>query len=384
MPKTAAQHRAAPAQPQVSPPAHSERLISLDAFRGLTMALMVLVNNAGSGAIYYQFKHAEWNGWTIADTIFPSFIWIVGVAITIALGKRVASGVPKSRLLTQATRRACILFVFGLIVYLAPAFDLSTQRILGVLQRIAICYLIAVALYLSTGVRGQILWTLGLLAAYWMLMTLVPVPGYGPGNLSVEGNFAHYIDRIVLGAHNYHSTQTWDPEGVVSTLPAIATGLLGLLAGRLLTLQRSLAERCVWLFITGSGLLFAALVCDIWMPINKHLWTSSFSLFMAGLDFLVFAGFLWLVDGCGYRKYVKPFTIMGMNAIAVYMVSELFAEVLEEVQAGGDSLQSWIYQHLFASIASPPTAAMLYAVAFTLLMYALAYALYRKKWFLRV
>lgn len=382
MPKTAE----APAGEELRPPppSTSERLISLDAFRGLTIALMIMANNAGSGAMYYQFQHAEWNGWTIADTIFPSFIWIVGVAITIALGKRLAAGTPKQRLITQATRRAAILFVFGLIIYAVPNFDLSTQRILGVLQRIAICYFIAVLIYLGTNVRGQIVWTLGLLASYWMLMTLVPVPGYGPGNLSVDGNFAHYIDRIVLGHHNYHSTKTWDPEGVVSTIPSIATAVLGLLAGRLLTIRRSLAERCVWMFITGSALMFTAFVCEIWMPINKHLWTSSFSLFMAGLDFLIFGGFLWLIDGCGYKKFVKPFTIFGMNAITVYMVSELFSELLHAIPVGGSNLRRWIFQNLFASMATPQTAAFLYALAFTLLMYLLGYALYRKKWFLRV
>src|SRR5204862_340761 len=156
------------------------------------------------------------------------------VAITLSLGKRLAEGVPKSKLLPQIFRRAAILFVFGLAVYVYPQFDLDTQRILGVLQRVAICYLAASLIFLHTGVRGQLLWLVGLLAAYWMMMTLIPVPGYGPGRLDVEGNFAHYVDRLVLGRHNYGSTKTWDPEGLVSTLPAIATSLFGLLAGQIL------------------------------------------------------------------------------------------------------------------------------------------------------
>src|ERR1022692_3291703 len=211
----------------------ASRLVSLDAFRGATIALMVLVNNAGSGRDSYpQLEHAAWHGWTITDTVFPSFVWIVGVAITLSLGKRLAGGTSKSRLMAQVARRAAVLFALGLAVYAFPSFDLGTQRILGVLQRIAICYLIASAIYLFTGVRGQILWIVGLFAAYWMMMTLIPVPGYGPGRLDVEGNFAHYIDRLVLGAHNYANTRTWDPEGVVSTLPAIATALFGVLAAR--------------------------------------------------------------------------------------------------------------------------------------------------------
>ncbi len=366
----------------------SERLVSLDAFRGLTMALMVVVNTAGSDAIYHQFKHADWNGWTIADTIFPSFVWIVGVAISLVLGRKIESGVPRSRLLRQAARRALVLYVLGLIVYVAPRYDLSTQRLLGVLQRIAICYLIATAIYLYTGFRTQILLTVGLLAAYWMLLVFGTVPQYGTGNLSVEGNLEHYVDRIVLGAHNYAQTKTWDPEGILSTIPAIATALFGVLGGYLLRWQRQLAEKVTWFLVIGNLLLSVGLVCDIWMPINKHIWTSSFAIFMAGLDFVVFGMMLWFVDGCGYKRPVRPLAIMGMNAITVYMVSELFAEFLGDFRlatsAGKRSVQELIYRAAFLNFFSDSTAALLYGIAFMLLMYAVAYGLYRRRWFLRV
>jgi predicted acyltransferase len=367
------------------PGAKSERLVSLDAFRGLTMMLMVLVNNAGSGAIYYQFKHSPWNGWTIADTIFPSFLWIVGVAITLSLGARLNQGAPPGKLFGQILRRAAILYVLGLIVYVAPAFDPSTQRLLGVLQRIAICYLIVSIIYLTAGIRGQLLWIAGLLASYWVMMMLIPVPGYGAGNLSIAGNFAHYVDHLVLGRHNYAATKTWDPEGIVSTLPSIATALFGIMAGHLLRLKRPLTERIVWLYLTGTCLIFIALICDIWMPINKSLWTSSFSLFMAGLDFVVFAGFVWLIDGLGWKRWARPFVIMGMNAIAVYMLSELLDELLSNIgTASVSSVRSWISHTIFAPLGSPATSAMLYALAYTALMYAFSYFLYRNKWFLRV
>src|SRR5581483_10290572 len=191
----------------------SQRLTSLDVFRGATMALMVLVNDPGGPVSYPPLEHSEWNGWTPTDVVFPSFLWIVGVALTISLGKRLAAGVSRSRLFAQMFRRAVILYILGLIVYAYP-FNLHTQRVLGVLQRIAICYLIAGSIFLVTKVRGQIIWIVSLLAAYWALMMWAPVPGYGSGHLDVEGNFAHYIDRIVLGSHNYHSTATWDPEGI--------------------------------------------------------------------------------------------------------------------------------------------------------------------------
>jgi predicted acyltransferase len=329
----------------------SERLVSLDGFRGLVIALMVIVNNPGSNAIFYQFKHAEWNGWTVADTIFPSFLWIVGVATTLSLDKRLAAGVLRSVLLRQALRRAVVLYVLGLVIYVAPQFSFSTQRLLGVLQRIAICYLASVAIYLNTRLRGQVLWIAGLLGAYWVMMALIPVPGFGAGNLTIEGNFAHYVDRVVLGGHNYQRTRTWDPEGIVSTLAALATTLFGVLAGRILRLQKSMAERSVWLVLIGIGLMLLGLVWNIWLPINKHLWTSSFAVLMAGIDYVVFAVFAWLVDGCGYRRWVKPMTIMGMNAIAIYLISELLAEWLSmaHVRTGDSvrSLQEWIYATMF-------------------------------------
>lgn len=366
----------------------TERVVSLDAFRGATMALMVLVNTPGdSGHVYAPLEHSQWNGWTPTDVVFPSFMWIVGVAMTIVISRRLAAGMPRSKIFSQAFRRAVILYVLGLLVYVYPRFDLSTQRLLGVLQRIAICYLIATAIYLTTKIRGQILWIVALLGGYWLLMTLVPVPGYGAGRLDVEGNFAHYVDRIVLGAHNYMYTKTWDPEGIVSTLPAIATVLFGIMAGHILRLERGLRQRAAWLFAVGVVLLAAGEVANIWLPINKKLWTSSFSLFMAGLDFVIFAGMIWLVDFRGYRRFTKPLVIMGMNAITVYMVSELLDQVFNaiHIDSGGKAvtLHAWLGS-LCAYVASPFNASLLFAIAYTLLMYLVAYVMYRRGWFLRV
>lgn len=348
------------------------------------MALMVLVNNSGDGAhTYAPLEHAEWHGWTLTDTVFPSFLWIVGVALTLATAKRVAAGVSKADLIRQAFKRTLILFALGLLVYAFPHFDLSTQRILGVLQRIALCYFLATVIYLTWGVRGQLAWIIGLLGSYWLLMAYAPVPGFGHGRLDVEGNFAHYIDSIVLGNHNYIWTKTWDPEGIISTIPAIATALLGVMAGHILRLKRDLSERTTWLFLAGNLMIAAGLICNIWLPINKKLWTSSFTLFMAGLDFVVFAGFLWLVDGQGYKKWTRPFVILGMNAIAVYMVSELFAETLSSIHVGAVSLKAQIYDNVCAPMASPYNAAVLWALCFTGLMWLVAYGMYKKGWFLR-
>src|SRR5690348_6472923 len=311
------------------------------------MALMVLVNNAGDGHnAYGPLQHSAWNGWTITDVVFPTFLWIVGVAITLSLGRRLERGVARRELMGQVLRRSVVLYALGLLVYLFPRFDFSTMRVLGVLQRIAICYLIAAAIYLSTTTaRARILWIVSLLASYWLLMKLVPAPGYEAGRLDVEGNLAHYIDRIILGRHNYASTKTWDPEGIVSTLPAVATTLFGVLAGQLLRWKKSLMERTTVLFLIGNTLLAAGLICDQWLPINKKLWTSSFAIFMAGLAFVLLAMLLYLIDHLGYQQLVQPFVILGMNAITIYMLSELLAISLDRL-----GLHYWIYQHGFAAL----------------------------------
>jgi predicted acyltransferase len=360
--------------------ARAPRLVSLDAFRGATIALMVLVNTAGDGKhVYWPLQHAAWHGWTPTDVVFPSFLWIVGVALTLSLERRRAAGDSDGAILGHAARRAAILFALGMFLYAFPDFDLSTTRILGVLQRIAICYFAAVAIWLRTGVRGQVLWILGLFAVYWGLMAFAPTPGYGAGRLDVEGNFAHYIDRITLGRHNYAHTRTWDPEGLVSTLPAVATAVFGMLAGRVVAWRESLAHRAVRLAVIGAVLLAAGMIWDHWLPINKKLWTCSFSTFMAGLDFLLLAGFLWVCDGLGWRRPVRPFVILGMNAIAIYMASEMIEGVLQMGPA-----RQWIYRNCFASLASPYNASLLYAVVYTLLMFGIAWVMYRRGWFLKI
>jgi predicted acyltransferase len=366
------------ASPARDPLPDTQRLVSLDAFRGVVMALMIVVNNNGSEHdAYAQLRHAEWHGWTLTDTVFPSFVWIVGVAITLSLGKRLAAGVPRLQLLRTVMRRAAILFVLGVAVYVYPNFNLSTQRILGVLQRLAICYLAASAIYLWCGVRGQIAWLAGLLIAYWLLMNFAPVPGYGSGRLDVEGNFAHYVDHLVLGSHNYRHTHDWDPEGIVSTLPAIATAIFGLLAGRVLQLRRTLAERTTWMFLTGALLVAAGWALSFAMPINKKLWTDSFCLFMAGLDFTTCAVFVWVIDGLGSKRPFQPAVILGTNAIAIYLASEGVAEAI-------GSVQPRIYRTVFAPLASPANASLLYSLAFTGTMYLIAYVMYRRRWFIRV
>jgi predicted acyltransferase len=353
------------------------RLESLDVFRGLTIALMILVNTPGDGRnVYAPLRHADWHGWTLTDCVFPGFVWIVGVAITLSLSRKLDQ--PRGALHRDILRRGAILFGLGLLIYAFPTFPLETFRILGVLQRIAICFVAAALLFLHTGVRGQVLSAAGLLAGYWALMAWVPAPGFGAGDLTVEGNLAHYVDKIVLGAHNYSETRTWDPEGLISTLPAIATCLLGVLAGHILKACPDHEQRARRLVLIGVGLAAAGLVLDGWLPINKKLWTSSFTLWMAGLDFVVFGLLLWLVDGRQVRGVFRPAAIVGRNAIALYLASELIEIALNHWQ-----WKKPIYEAVFLPLASPVNASLLYAVTYTLLHVGLAYILYQRKLFFR-
>jgi predicted acyltransferase len=371
------------------PTGTGNRLVSLDVFRGATIAAMILVNNPGDwGAVYPPLRHAAWHGWTFTDLVFPFFLWIVGVAMTLSFAKRVERGDNRGRLLVHTVRRAAIIFGLGLLLNGFPFFNLATWRIPGVLQRIAVCYLIAGGIFLFTKRRGQAIWAFSLLAAYWMLMTLVPVPGIGAGVLEKGANLAQYVDGLILGNHMWAQTRTWDPEGLLSTLPAISTTLFGILTGHLLRSARTAAEKTAWMFFAGNGLLFAGLVMNVWMPINKNLWTSSYAVFMAGTALIVFASCYWLVDVKGHRSWTRPFAIYGMNAIAVYVLAGALETMLDVIHVSGPpkplSLHGFLYQHLFVPLASPTNASLLWAVCCVLVLYLVAYGMYRRKWFIKV
>ncbi len=356
------------------------RLVSLDAFRGVTVASMILVNNPGSWEhTYSQLLHSPWHGWTFTDFVFPSFLWIVGVSITFSVGKRKDQGVASSAILWRVFRRSLLLCFVAYAINGFPAFHYSYFRIPGVLQRIAICSFVASAIFLFANTRTIAYLLLTLLTTYWVIMTLVPVPGFGAGVLTPEGNFARYLDSWFLTGHMWSQTRTWDPEGLFSTVPALATTLFGVLIGKFLHTEKLPEEKTGWLFVSGCGLLFAGLVMNIWLPINKNLWTSSFSVFMAGLSTVVFACFYWLVDVQRYHAWAKPFVILGMNAIAAYVFSSAIEQLVEYFRIGRT-----IYQSAFAPLASPKNASLLYALANVIVVYAFSYALFRRRWFLRL
>ena len=379
-----------PVEPAAGRP--TRRLLSLDVFRGLTIAAMLLVNNPGTWShVYPPLEHAEWNGWTPTDLVFPFFLFIVGVATALSLGGLRDAGVGRVQVFRKAFVRAAIIFGLGLLLQGFPHYDLPHLRIPGVLQRIAIAYLLTALVVLLTGVRGQVLVLLGLLLGYWTLITLVPVPGVGRGVLEPEKNLSNWLDFRLLGVnHVWQETRTWDPEGLLSTLGAVASVLCGVLAGHWIRSPRGTDAKAFGLFYAGGMTLLLGWVWSHIFPINKSLWTSSYVLLSAGLACLVLAAIFWLVDIEGYRGWTGPFLVFGTNAITAYWLSTLCGIVLDWITLGGPAeadqvvLKTYLYETFFASWLAPANASLAYAVAYVVVWLGLLSVLYRRRIFIRI
>lgn len=372
-------------------PPKTERLLALDGFRGITIAGMILVNNPGSWSyVYTPLGHAEWDGWTPTDLVFPFFLFIVGVAIPYSLGTKIERGEAQKKIVLGIVRRSAILFALGLFLNAFPFSPPDTVlaiRIPGVLQRIAICFLFASLIFIKTKVRGQLIWTVALLALYWVLMKVVVVPGYGAGVLTPEGSLESYLDRLLLSGHIYKPTH--DPEGILSTIPAIATALCGVLTGQWLKSPRSPEERTNGMLIAGIACLAIGKLMDLWFPINKNLWSSSYVVFTAGAALLFLGLCYWTIDIRGYRRWAKPFLVFGSNAITVFVASGMLSDILNVIKlnaADGQqtTLKNYIYENLFASWAGPMNGSLLFAISYVLLLLVPMWMLYRKKIFIKV
>ena len=340
--------------------------------RGLTVGLMILVNNPG-GALYYDFlQHASWNGLTFADIVFPFFIFVLGVTIPYSFSKRIDEGASKKKLFLKVVKRTLILFALGLFINWFSTFDLATIRVMGVLQRIALCYFFSSLIFLFLKPKWRVLLTVAIPIMYWLLMVLVPVPGYGAGVLTEEGNLAFYTDRILLGNHLYWGTG--DPEGLLSTLPAIATSLMGVLAGAYLKSERKNRAKALNLFISGLLALGVGLVWNFWFPINKNLWTSSYVAVTGGIALVLLATCFYLFDVKEHFGWGKAFCIMGRNALFLYVLSEILNLALIHT-----TFKSQIYEGLFASWAGSLHGSFLYALGFLAFCWAIATVLHWKK-----
>ncbi len=370
----------------------SGRLLSLDMFRGFTIALMILVNNPGSWSyVYPPLLHAKWHGWTPTDLVFPFFLFIVGVAMSFSFSRRLERGDSLSQLFSKVIRRTLIIFAIGLFLNLFPFFNFGEMRIPGVLQRIAICYFFASTIVLLSGKKWQIGWTVFLLAIYWILIKIIPVPGYGAGVLEPKGNLCWYIDSHLLAGHTWRGAPVsgFDPEGIFSTIPAIATVMFGVFTGDWLRSDRDKYEKVSGLFVAGNIGLVLGIIMNIWLPINKNLWTSSYSVFMAGMAAIFLAMSYWIVDIKGFKSWTKPFVVFGSNAIVVYALSGIIGRITiytKWTQPDGTtiSLKTWIYENLFHSWAGNHFSSLLYPIMWNLILLGLMWILYRKKIFIKV
>jgi predicted acyltransferase len=368
-----------------SPPLpESTRLKSIDVFRGATIAAMILANAQFSHEeSYRQFVHAAWNGWTFADTVFPSFLFIVGVSLTLSTASRGARGEGRTRLLAHALQRSLLIFACGVVIdYLRfpsrefPFVGLQGHlQLTGVLEKIAVCYLVAFNIYLWSGLRGVILGIIGLNLLYLGLLYFYPVPGCGPGSLAVSCNFPGYFDEMVLDGFRWNWSG-YDPDGMGSILPAITSVLFGVLAGQLV--QSDLRSRLLGLLAGGITLIALGELLSVWVPINKPLWTPSFAVFMAGVAATALACSIWLVDGRPLPRWFRPLEILGLNAISAYLISRLVANV-PRMQVMGKSL----YADVLARVASPPNASLLFAMFVLFAVYLSVWFMDRRGWRLK-
>ena len=359
------------------------RLVSLDVFRGLTVALMLLVNNPGDwGHIPAPLAHADWNGCTLADLVFPFFLFIVGVSV--AYGLAGAKAVAPGAALGAVARRAAMLGGLGLFASTWLDFDLATLRLPGVLMRIALVYFFAALVYLKTDWRGQFLLIISLLAGYAALMQLVPVPGFGPANLNPDTNLGAWLDRTVLGtAHLWKESRTWDPEGLLGTLPATATALLGLMAGKWLrATNRPAPQKITGLLLGGLLAVALGLAWSRWFPLNKALWSPSYALLTSGLAVLVLAVLYWVCDVRGSRWWVTPWQALGTNALAAFFGSSIIARTLNRLLVADHTpLKDWLFRHGIAPWFANPYAASLAGALVCLLIWgAVLGFLYRRGW----
>lgn len=370
----------------------STRLVSLDAFRGMTIVGMILVNNPGSWEfVYPPLLHAEWHGWTPTDFIFPFFLFIMGVAMSFSFGKRIEIGASHKEMFKKILSRTLKIFFLGLLLNFYWFFDIETLRIPGVLQRIALCYFFAAIIMLKANKKWQIGISAFLLILYWALLKLVPVPGHGAGVLEPLGNLCWYIDSHLFAGHTWSGAPApgFDPEGLLSTIPAIVTTLLGVFTGDWLRSDKGHYEKVSGMFVWANIALVIGIVMAIWMPINKNLWTSSYVIFMAGMA-LHFLGFCyWFIDVKGIKKWAFPFVVFGMNAIVAYFTLSLIGKTIAYwnfTQSDGTktSVKHWIYDNLFQPWAGDYLGSLLFPIAMMVIWFFFLYWLYKKKIFVKL
>jgi predicted acyltransferase len=385
-----------------SPATHTapkrERLVSLDVFRGMTVAGMLLVNNPGSwGAIYPPLEHAEWNGWTPTDLIFPFFLFIAGITTHLSLTGRRAAGATDGEIIRTVVRRGAIIVLLGWLMAAFPYYPIERIthiRIPGVLPRIGVAYTIAAMLTLRGTLKQQVLIVVALLYGYWFAMTLIPVPGAEGGigaNLlnSAPRTLAAWTDRWLLEGHLWVSSKTWDPEGPLSTIPAIGTAMLGVFAGRWIGQNKPLYERLNGMFAVGALAMMVGLMWNWSFPINKSLWTSSYVIFTAGMACVSIATISWIIDLKNVTWWTRPLVIYGVNPIVAFVASGVMARLIYtlwkvDFEGKPTAIQRVVYEMVFHSWLEPRNASLAFAMTFVCFWYVILWALWRKNIILKV
>ena len=361
----------------------NNRLISLDAFRGFTILFMIIVNTPGSWShVYAPLLHAEWNGATPTDYVFPFFLFIVGVSIVLAYHKKIQEGASMEGAVKKILIRSLKIYLVGLFLWLFPDFNFGNIRLVGVLPRIAFVFLPCALLFLYTDWKFWIKLSIGILLGYWFIMVYIPIPGIGQPDLSEPlKNWANYLDSVALPGRKWQ--ETWDPECILSTFPAIVTGIAGMLAGKLIIVEKDTFKRLAFLMLSGFSLFVLGSVVDWFFPINKHIWSSSYVLHTAGLAYMTLGLFMYVIDILGFQKWTAIGRIFGANAITAYVLSGMLTIIFYNNFGDFPGLNR-VFVDGFGPIISFKLASFLYALLYAAIIFVPVNLLYRKRVFIKL
>jgi predicted acyltransferase len=373
------------------PSSTGQRFLALDVFRGMTICFMIIVNTPGGPVSYAPLEHARWNGFTPTDLVFPSFLFAVGNAMSFVMAKWTT--LSQAQVLGKIFKRTIIIFGFGYLLYWFPYFEydsnhhlvllpISNTRILGVLQRIALAYMIGSLLIYYLKPRAAVIISIIILLLYWPVMVMF---GNSVDPLSLTGNAVLRLDKWLMGDnHLYHGEGlAFDPEGWLSTLPAVGNVVAGYIVGKFLQEKGKTYEGLAKLLLAGFGLLVIAYCWDLGFPINKKLWTSSFVVYTVGLDCVIISMIIYVVDFLGKTKWTKFFTVFGKNPLFIYLLSEFGASILFVITINSKSLYGWIYDNIFQH-AGLYLGSLLFALSFMLFCWLVGYILDKNKIYVRV
>ena len=358
------------------------RLLSIDVLRGMTLIFMIIVNQPGSwDSVFAPLLHAQWNGLTPTDYIFPNFLFIVGVSIVLSLNNR-KNELSKNKALKKIIWRAFKIYIVGLFLWIFPSFDLGNIRWTGVLQRISFVFMFCGIIYLFVNKKYFMYLSFITLIAYWFIMVYIPIPGIGQPDLSVpELNLAHYIDKNYLPGVMWQGT--WDPEGILTTIPSIITGVFGLIAGSILVSNSNIKDKLIKLFCIGLILVFVGDFFSWSFPVNKNLWSTSYAFLMGGMSFMLTAGFIYLIDVSGYKKF-KMSQVFGTNSIFTYVLAGILSSIFYSDIILGIEINTVFVDSLVEIGFYPKLASLLYALVYVVIIYIPAHYLFKKKIFIKL